>query len=166
MPQTPELYLFKHLQAGFHDILYTCIVLVSDKELMLYRVLFLFFALKLLSMPVLGLEPDYSPTYRQCLDRSGWVTVAMSECNAQELRYQDRLLNSRYRALISGLNGKKRRELKEAQRLWIRYRDANCGFYNGLTGGTMDIVASGGCYVDMTARRAMELEAFLQLLGV
>jgi len=126
----------------------------------------IFITLLLICIPALSSEPDYSGNYQQCLDRSGGVTAAMSECNAQELRYQDGLLNSRYRALISGLNGKKRRELKEAQRLWIRYRDANCGFYNGLTGGTMDIVVSGGCLVDMTARRAMELEAFLQLLGI
>jgi uncharacterized protein YecT (DUF1311 family) len=122
-------------------------------------------AVLLLSVSAVATEPSYSPTYQHCLDSSGGVTTAMRECNAQELRYQDGLLNRHYKALMSHLSPAKKAELKKTQRLWIKYRDANCGFYAGLTGGTMDIINAGGCHVEMTARRAEELDGFLSLVG-
>jgi len=124
-----------------------------------------FFAVLLLSVSVVASEPGYSSAYQHCLDNSGGVTTAMRECNVQELRYQDGLLNRNYKVLMSRLSPVKKEELKRAQRLWIKYRNANCAFYVGLTGGTMDIVNIGSCHVVMTARRVEELNIFLVLLG-
>ena len=119
----------------------------------------------LLSVSAMASEPGYSSAYQRCLDNSGGVTIAMRECNAQELRYQDGLLNRHYKALMSRLSPAKKAELKKTQRLWIKYRDANCGFYAGLTGGTIDIINAGSCHVEMTACRAEELDGFLSLVG-
>ena len=44
------------------------------------------------------------------------------------------------------------------QRLWIKYRDANCAFAGSATGGTIDQVNGSGCVLDMTQTRAQELE--------
>ena len=124
-----------------------------------------FLAVLLLSVSVVASEPGYSSGYQHCLDNSDGVTTAMRECNVQELRYQDGLLNRNYKVLMSRLSPVKKEELKRAQRLWIKYRNANCAFYVGLTGGTMDIVNIGSCHVEMTARRVEELNIFLALLG-
>ena len=109
-------------------------------------------------------EIVYSPGYDQCLDKSGGITVNIRECNARELKYQDALLNRYYRQAMNRLSGKQRQELRDAQRAWIRYRDANCQLYYGLTGGTIDILNGSSCYVDMTARRARELYQLIQML--
>ncbi len=101
---------------------------------------------------------EYSSSYQNCLDNSGGSTSYMVKCNKQELKYQDKLLNKYYKQLMKSLPVAKQKELKSTQRLWIKYRDANCGFYANLTGGTMDILSSSGCMVDMTAQRAEELK--------
>jgi uncharacterized protein YecT (DUF1311 family) len=55
------------------------------------------------------------------------------------------------------LDPKHQRELKRVQRLWIQYRDAKCNFLSDLTGGTLDALSAGSCYIDTTALRAQEL---------
>jgi uncharacterized protein YecT (DUF1311 family) len=98
------------------------------------------------------------------VDKSDEITAKIRECNARELKYQDALLNRYYRQTMNRLRGKQRQELCDAQRAWIRYRDANCRLYYGLTGGTIDILNGSSCYADRTARRARELQQLLQML--
>ena len=101
----------------------------------------------------------YSKQYQRCLDNSGGITTEMRNCNGNELKFQDNLLNKHYKQAMKVLDTKHRDELKKVQRLWMQYRDAKCGFLFGLTGGTMDLIMGGGCHVDMTAERAQELNS-------
>jgi len=52
---------------------------------------------------------------------------------------------------------KQRARLRAAQRLWIQYRDANCGFY-ALGEGTISRVEAAECMRSMIEARARELE--------
>jgi len=52
---------------------------------------------------------------------------------------------------------KQREQLRVAQRLWIQYRDANCLFY-ALGEGTIARIDAGGCLLEMTKARALDLE--------
>ena len=106
---------------------------------------------------------SYSESYGQCLDR-GSSTAHIAQCNNEEYRYQDRLLNRYYREAMQRLAPAKQRELRAAQRLWIQYLKANCDFYANLSGGTMDILAEGSCWIDTTARRAQELRIIAEML--
>ena len=81
----------------------------------------------------------YSREYKRCLDNSGGVTSEMRNCNGNELKFQDNLLNKYYKQAMKVLDAAHRDELKKVQRLWMKYRDAKCGFLFGLTGGTMDL---------------------------
>ena len=101
----------------------------------------------------------YSRQYQRCLDNSGGVTTEMRNCNGNELKFQDALLNKHYKQAMNVLDITHRDELKKVQRLWMKYRDAKCGFLFGLTGGTMDLIIGGGCHVDMTVQRAKELKS-------
>jgi uncharacterized protein YecT (DUF1311 family) len=47
--------------------------------------------------------------------------------------------------------------LRAAQRLWIKYRDANCLYYR-LGEGSVAIVDGASCFLRMTKERALELE--------
>jgi len=48
--------------------------------------------------------------------------------------------------------------IRDAQRKWIEFRDANCGFYYDPEGGSAARLASQECVVTLTAERAYELE--------
>ncbi|MFZ7337334.1 lysozyme inhibitor LprI family protein [Comamonas jiangduensis] len=98
-----------------------------------------------------------SPAFAACMDRSGGVTAAMHECIAAEHRLQDQQLNRNYKALMAELTPARKQQLKAAQRLWLQYREANCGFYADPDGGTLAGIAAADCVLQMTANRAREL---------
>jgi type I restriction-modification system DNA methylase subunit len=52
----------------------------------------------------------------------------------------------------------KKNALLDAQRAWIKYRDANCAFWDDPAGGQSAAVTAKECILTMTADRASELE--------
>ena len=101
--------------------------------------------------------PKFSAQYTTCLDKASGVTAAMHACMSAEMKLQDQKLNSAYKALVAELNPARKKQLQTAQRLWIQYRDTNCGFYDDPDGGSMAGVLAGDCLLQMTAQRAQEL---------
>ncbi|AXK40384.1 lysozyme inhibitor LprI family protein [Crenobacter cavernae] len=104
-------------------------------------------------------EPAYSKAYNACMDRADGVTQGMVECMDGEIGRQDARLNRAYRQVSAALPATRRTLLQTVQRQWMRYRDANCGFYYDPDGGTMARVQAVDCKLQMTAERAGELEA-------
>ncbi|MDD2060604.1 lysozyme inhibitor LprI family protein [Pseudomonas sp. GD03860] len=105
-------------------------------------------------------KDDYSAAYSQCMD-TAQTTLAMSDCNGAEIKRQDTRLNAAYKAAMASLEAEQQGKLRDVQRLWIKYRDANCGLYFGLTGGTIDQLNGAGCVLSMTKDRADELQNLL-----
>ncbi|RKG48518.1 DUF1311 domain-containing protein [Acinetobacter cumulans] len=103
-------------------------------------------------------ESDYSRQYSMCMERAGGVTLNMLDCFRAETKRQDARLNSAYQQTMASLTATRKKQLQDVQRLWIRYRDANCGFYADPDGGSMAGLNSSSCYLDATASRATELE--------
>ncbi|MNJ08483.1 hypothetical protein D3C77_25950 [compost metagenome] len=95
--------------------------------------------------------------FSQCMS-SAQTTLAMNDCNGAEIKRQDTRLNAAYKAAMAGLEAEQQGKLREAQRQWIKYRDANCGLYFSLTGGTIDQLNGAGCVLNMTKARADELQ--------
>ncbi len=100
----------------------------------------------------------YTGRYAACMDRSGGVTVEMLNCINEELVSQDARLNGAYKKLITQLTPARKQQLVTAQRLWVKYRDANCQFYSDPDGGTLSSVSASDCVLSETAERAKELE--------
>lgn len=100
----------------------------------------------------------YTKQFSDCMAASGGVTVAMLDCIGTETRTQDARLNGAYQHLGSQLEPARKTLLRSAQRLWVQYRDANCGFYNDPDGGTSATVIASDCVLTATASRAKELE--------
>ena len=73
-----------------------------------------------------------------------------------ETKRQDAQLNKAYKALMADLSPARKTQLQEAQRAWIKYRDANCGFYYDPDGGTLARVSANDCVMTSTAERARE----------
>jgi uncharacterized protein YecT (DUF1311 family) len=101
---------------------------------------------------------DTSNSYAACMDKSAGVTPAMEDCIGEEFELQDRRLNRSYKALMASIPEKRRADLRDAQRKWVAFRDANCGFYYDPEGGSAARLASKECVVTLTAHRAHELE--------
>ncbi len=84
-------------------------------------------------------------------------TADLVQCVGRLAAAWDRRLNLAYQDHMAGLPEAQRTRLRDAQRLWIRYRDANCAFYaNGE--GSISRVQAAECMRIMTAQRTRELE--------
>lgn len=95
-------------------------------------------------------------------------------CAQNKLDAADKNLNIAYKALRSKLpavDGEKgsesgthpQKKLIEAQRAWIKFRDANCTFVGELNGGApvWQEAAKSNCLVKMTETRIKELKSIL-----
>jgi uncharacterized protein YecT (DUF1311 family) len=122
-------------------------------------------AILILSALPLANASDLAPRtkeYSRCIENAGAVDPAVLECIGDEYSRQDKRLNGAYRKPMASLKGERKKQLLEAQRLWAKYTEANCGFYYDPDGGTSARMMSAEC--DVTARilRAAELEKLLK----
>lgn len=107
-------------------------------------------------------EARLTQQFSVCMDKSGGVTQSMVECIDAEIKRQDARLNKAYKALVADLNPERKKQLLEAQRAWLKFRDTNCNFYYDPEGGTIARVQAVDCMMTMTANRATELENLKQ----
>ena len=107
-------------------------------------------------------EINLTKQFSVCMDKADGVTQHMVECIDAETKRQDARLNKAYKALVADLNPERKKQLLEAQRAWLKFRDTNCAFYFDPEGGTIARVQAVDCLMTMTASRAKELENFTQ----
>jgi uncharacterized protein YecT (DUF1311 family) len=96
----------------------------------------------------------------------GALVAALGACivrdgctrRSPETKQQDARLNENYKRLMSKLSEERKKAFLEAQRAWIRFRDANCTFWDDPAGGQSAAVTAKECILTMTADRASELE--------
>ena len=94
-----------------------------------------FFAIA--SAQAFGQETDLlSAEYSKCIEQSGGTDPLMLDCVGAEAKRQDKRLNDAYKKLMNELKPERKRQLQEAQRLWIKYIEANCNFYLDPDGAT------------------------------
>jgi uncharacterized protein YecT (DUF1311 family) len=92
------------------------------------------FGLLLNTPPLAAAESEMTQEYVTCMEKPGGVTAEMIECMSAETARQDARLNENYKRLMSKLSAKRKKELLEAQRAWIKFWDANCSFYHDPEG--------------------------------
>lgn len=97
------------------------------------------------------------PSYDACISAAAGVTPTMQDCIETEYTYQDGRLNTVYKALMAKLGDEEKNALRDQQRKWIAERDEKC-FYDPDSGQAGRVDAAE-CRLDMTAKRADELEA-------
>lgn len=96
----------------------------------------------------------YGADYRPCAENP---TAQLVACVNARTAHWDRELNRAYRQIMAGLPAPQQVRLRAAQRLWIQYRDANCGFYAGGE-GSIAAVEAAECLRAMTQLRFRELD--------
>lgn len=97
----------------------------------------------------------FGSDYQPCGDAPD--TVAIVACLDTKAKAWDRRLNTAYGALQRRIEAGQRDTLRDAQRSWIQYRDANCRFYGSQSGSIRQIQAAE-CARAMTQERTLELE--------
>lgn len=87
------------------------------------------------------------------------TTTDLVDCLSKARDSSDAKLNSLYQSIQKKLDVGDARRLTETQRLWVKYRDANCSAERALyDGGTGAFPAYLGCLEAMTAERTKELQ--------
>jgi uncharacterized protein YecT (DUF1311 family) len=69
-------------------------------------------------------ETDMSKQYTSCMAKANGANPDMIDCIMAEAKQQDARLNENYKRLMSKLSEERKKTLLEAQRAWIRFRDA------------------------------------------
>ncbi|RQS76843.1 DUF1311 domain-containing protein [Burkholderia sp. Bp8963] len=90
--------------------------------------------------------------------------AAMTACADRAYRKSDAELNRAYQAVTARLhdNGPLAEKLVAAQRAWIAYRDAECGFSSaGAAGGSVYPMVVSTCLDDLTKVRTETLQGYL-----
>ena len=105
---------------------------------------------------------------QQCLDDPGKASTGdQDDCISQAAHEWDALLNQDYKRLGDRLPPDGRTRLRDAQRAWLRSRDADralIGAVYATTSGTMYVPMSANDVMELTATRARRLEAYLAAL--
>lgn len=114
--------------------------------------------------PAAAQEPAYSKTYDACMDTAGATTADMRTCLNAEIDRWDKQLNAHYKAIRAKAESGRWADVRRAQIAWLRYRKANCDYYNDPRGGPAALLAGDTCFLRMTARRTLELKAILDRL--
>lgn len=97
-----------------------------------------------------------------CLETSdGRTTVGMVQCITDEAQAWDTILNREYKRLMPRLDPEQAAAMRDAQRKWIAFRDADCAFPHVLIRGTLAQPWGADCVMQHTARRAMELRGLV-----
>ena len=103
------------------------------------------------------------------LKRSGGNTEAIRHVYSRAYKKWDGALNKAYKGLMDRLPTKEDKELlRESQRKWIAYRDAEFRFlprHFQRDGGTLSLVMTDERMVHFIRERVIELEAYIHLLG-
>ena len=97
----------------------------------------------------------WTPDGGACNQKS--TTYDIAGCLDQRSKVWDKRLNDAYQALMKISSPVQRTALKKAQLAWLRYRDANCAYYE-TEAGTIRMIDVASCMRDMTQSRAIELQ--------
>ena len=107
-----------------------------------------------------------------CMEQpDGQTTLGMSMCAQVETDAWDEILNDEYRQTMAWAKAMDAEDqhhfpefanretgLRDAQRAWLKFREAECGLDYAVWGaGSMRHIAGSACYADMTADRTIRL---------
>jgi uncharacterized protein YecT (DUF1311 family) len=110
-------------------------------------------------LPIAGLAAG-DPAETACHQRES--TVDISDCLQRLTAGWDKRLNAAYQSTLKASeNETQKNALLRAERAWLAYRTANCGWYDAHEGTIREIYAAD-CMLDMTRARAVELEEALK----
>jgi uncharacterized protein YecT (DUF1311 family) len=97
-------------------------------------------------------------------DRADESQTGMNICAATDYRAADAELNQTYDKIVKRLGADEatKKRLKEAQRAWIAFRDAECDFAtSGSRDGSIYPMIQAQCLEGLTSARSEQLSGYL-----
>ena len=85
-------------------------------------------------------------------------TPEMVDCLMAQHAHWDKELTIAYQRAMKDAVPAQKEKLRDAERAWIKYRDANCDYY-AAGEGTIARIDAAVCLRDMTEKRAKELSS-------
>ena len=105
-----------------------------------------------------------SPSHALDCKSGGGTQADMNQCADARFKASDAQLNGTYKKVMAclGPTGDGATSLVDAQRAWLRYRDAECKFQGSASdGGSVQPMVIGSCLASITDRRTKELKDYL-----
>jgi uncharacterized protein YecT (DUF1311 family) len=91
---------------------------------------------------------------------NGSQTSDVTQCASEDFHKIDTQLNKAYNRYRARLSESQKKQLKEAQLAWIRFRDLSCDFESsGVEGGSAYPMIRDHCLVTKTGIRLREIQA-------
>lgn len=91
----------------------------------------------------------------------------MNLCATEQYQAADAEMNRAYTRLRAAIDAEERAALLEAQRAWLRFRDAHCAFEAaGFRGGSMQPMVEANCLALVTRDRTKQLKDALELADI
>src|SRR5262245_50859526 len=82
----------------------------------------------------------------------------------EDVRRVDANLNTTYQRLMERLSNEQKASLRQAQREWIKFRDATCAFESGIKASESAAAPDSSCVYGLTSQRVLQLSASLKSL--
>ena len=100
-------------------------------------------------------------------------TMAMIECSRVAGEKWDAEMNKYYNLLLSKLGEDAKTSLRDSQRMWLDYRDAEYKaiddyysyIYDQAGGGTMYSMMQAGARMEVVRKRALEIISYYEMVG-
>jgi uncharacterized protein YecT (DUF1311 family) len=111
---------------------------------------------------LLVLSPASPTATADCANATDQTTL--NECADAAFKKSDAELNALYKKIEQRLkdNDEARKLLVGAQRAWLTFRDADCGFSaSRVAGGSLHPMTYATCLDDLTQRRTKDFEGYL-----
>lgn len=106
-----------------------------------------------------GVSEEMRKKQDACRELSSYPQIA--GCHQSLLQESDAALNKEYKELVSYFSGTNEQNLNDAQKKWIRFRDADCHFSEPRNGdGSITSANRAACLADRTIERLKHLEDY------
>ena len=123
---------------------------------MIVRLIGVLLALALFAVGKVANAQHMNDAGAPCSDKV--VTVEAYNCFQSAATSADKRLNQRYNKILAKLSPNEQNALRNAERLWVQFRDATCAAERGLyDGGTAAGVAFVACIEEETRLREIDL---------
>lgn len=104
----------------------------------------------------------FSPSSFASNCESGGSQRELNACASSALDHETKIINRIYGDLRTKLDETQKRQMKDIQLAWIKFRDLECKFTAaGVAGGSVYPMVLDACLAEMTRQRIKELERFL-----
>lgn len=113
---------------------------------------------------VLSASASHAQSYKQCQEKADGVIPELKECDAAELNRRAAMLNRLYKQLLHTVGPGQQAGLRKAERAWVAFADAECGFRMAPQVGFMDApLVYNACRLELIARRIDDLQRAIKV---